>query len=116
MNHEYFSKAWPNMFVNAHGQLQVGDMMGVPLAVIELLLQSQTEEIELLPALPKQWPTGKVAGLCARGGLVVDLAWQDGKLTKASLHATAAGSYKIRYNDKVIDLKTEANKDYPLTF
>ena len=91
-------------------------MMGVPLAVIELLLQSHTEEIELLPALPKQWPTGKVNGLRARGGLTVDLAWQEGKLTKASLHAAVAGSYKIRYDDKVIELKTEANKDYPLTF
>jgi alpha-L-fucosidase 2 len=124
MNHEYFGKAYPNMFVNAHGQVQVGDMMGVPLAMIELLLQSQVPPtspdqggvIELLPALPKQWSTGKATGLCARGGFVVDLAWQDGKLSSATIFSKAGGKCHVRYGTKFIELKTEPGKTYPVTF
>jgi alpha-L-fucosidase 2 len=116
MNHEYFSKAWPNMFVNAHGQVQVGDMMGVPLAMIELLLQSHADAIDLLPALPKQWATGSVTGLCARGGYVIDLAWANGKLTAATVQAKTAGTCKVRYGDKTLEVKTEAGKKYPLKF
>lgn len=52
LTHEYFGKAYPNMFVDAHNCVQVGDMMGVPLAMIELLLQSQNGYLVVLPALP----------------------------------------------------------------
>ena len=56
-----------------------------------MLLQSHTESlggpyvISLLPALPKAWPSGRVTGLRARGGVEVDIAWRDGRLTYAEL-------------------------------
>jgi alpha-L-fucosidase 2 len=77
MSSEFFKQAYPNMFVKAHEQVQVGDMMGVPLGMIELILQSHTGKLELLPALPKDWKSGSVKGLCARGGFVVDISWEN---------------------------------------
>lgn len=112
----YFGKAFPNMFVNAHGHVQVGDMMGVPLAMIELLLQSHDGEVELLPALPKKWPEGKATGLCARGGFVVDVAWDGGKLTRATLRSRSNGKGRFRYRDKVVELETRAGENYPIVF
>ena len=54
-----------------------------------MLLQSHAGEIELLPALPKAWPTGTVKGL-ARGGFTVDMAWQKGRLTEYRIRAGTA--------------------------
>lgn len=116
MTHQYFAKAFPNMFVNAHGQIQVTDMMGVPLAMIELLLQSHAGAIELLPALPKEWDTGSETGLCARGGFVLDLEWSGGRLEKALVHSRAGGHGRFRYGAKVIELDTQPGQTYPLHF
>ena len=116
MNHEFLGKTYPNMFVDAHGQVQVGDMMGVPLAMIELLLQSHTGELEVIPALPKQWPAGSVTGLCARGGFVLDLAWADGKLTSASVTSKTAGVCILRYGDRTMRLNAKPGKIYPVKF
>jgi alpha-L-fucosidase 2 len=64
--------------------------------IVEMLLQSHAGEIELLPALPKAWPTGSAKGLRARGGYTVDLAWQNGRLATATLQAKSAGACRLR--------------------
>jgi alpha-L-fucosidase 2 len=64
--------------------------------IVEMLLQSHTGEIELFPALPKEWPTGFAHGLRARGGFTVDVAWKDGKLSTAAVRAKYAGPCRLR--------------------
>lgn len=59
-------------------------------------------EIELLPALPKQWPSGSLAGVKARGGFRVNLEWGDGVLRKAMIESIWGTTTKVRYRDKVI--------------
>jgi alpha-L-fucosidase 2 len=112
----YFEKAYPNMFVDAHTHPQVGDMMGTSLAIIELLIQSHTETIELLPALPTKWEGGKVKGFCARGGFVFDFDWKGGQLTSASVYSRAGGICNVCYKDKKIALSTEPGKSYKISF
>ena len=70
--------------------------------------------IELLPALPKAWPTGSARGLCARGGFEVDFRWRDGRLTKAMIRSTHGGACGVRYGDKMITLDTKAGQTYNL--
>ena len=52
-----------------------------------MLLQSNGENIYLLPALPDKWQNGSVKGLAAKGNVTVDIEWKDGKVTDYALHS-----------------------------
>ncbi len=99
----------PNLTANFQGmaEWEIDGNLGQTAAIGELLLQSQAGEIELLPALPKAWPSGKVAGLRARGGFEVDLAWKDGAFASATLRSMTGKPCQVRYGDKTIKLSLQ---------
>jgi alpha-L-fucosidase 2 len=66
--------------------------------------------LHLLPALPDALPTGKVTGLCARGGFVVDLQWKDGKLLAAEIHSKLGRPLTVRYAGREQQLSIPAGK------
>jgi len=82
--------------LDAHPPFQIDGNFGYTSGVCEMLLQSHTGEIELLPALPKAWANGSVRGLRARGGIEVDITWQNGLATAAALRPSRDCMLRIR--------------------
>lgn len=105
---------YPNLFC-AHPPFQIDGNFGATAGLAEMLLQSNEEEIELLPALPKAWHTGKIKGLCARGGFEVSMEWKDGKLIACSLLSKLGGNCTLSYGRKKIELKAQKGKLYQIS-
>jgi len=112
----------PNLF-DLCGPFQIDGNFGACGGVMEMLLQSHLTEgegkkemrmLDLLPALPKAWPKGSVSGLKARGGFEVDLAWEDGALTKVTVRSQLGEPCKLRCQGREQVLKTMKGMQYPL--
>jgi alpha-L-fucosidase 2 len=75
---------------------QIDGNFGASAAMAEMLLQSHDGVIAFLPALPAAWPEGSVSGLCARGGVEVDVSWASGKAIQATLRPKFGGEFRLR--------------------
>jgi len=97
---------YPNLF-DACPPFQIDGNFGACAGIAEMLIQSHLDEIHLLPALPKDWPTGKVTGLRACGNFTVDIEWKNGKVTRYRITSPHPREIKVRVNGEVKTVMAE---------
>jgi alpha-L-fucosidase 2 len=115
---------------------QIDANFGGASGIAEMLLQSHSGVIAILPALPSAWPEGRYRGLRARGDVEVDASWKDGRAVSATLRPAAAGEFKLRpphgqriakiqsggrivkatEGDGIWQIPMEPHKEYTVTF
>ncbi|MGB2908551.1 MAG: glycoside hydrolase family 95 protein [Candidatus Aminicenantaceae bacterium] len=123
---------YQNLFSICSRALQIDGTFGLSAAVAELLLQSHEQQLHLLPALPESWASGEIRGLRARGGFEVDMLWEKGRLSRATLKSLLGNACRIRVTglvsvfcqgteipvrqpaDGVVEFETEAGLEYEL--
>lgn len=89
------------MFALCGKSLQVDGSLGMTAAITEMLIQSQDHVIELLPALPDEWPSGHFGGVKTRGGFELDLEWADKRVKQLKVISTAGGTFQLRSDSEI---------------
>ncbi|WP_326558941.1 glycosyl hydrolase family 95 catalytic domain-containing protein [Micromonospora sp. NBC_01796] len=81
---------------DTHPPFQIDGNFGATSGMAEMLLQSQTGEIQVLPALPSKWANGSVSGLRAQGDNTVDVRWSGGAADEIKVTTGRAGKVSLR--------------------
>jgi alpha-L-fucosidase 2 len=65
--------------IGGSAPFQIDASLGFSAAVLEMLAFSKPGLLRLLPALPKTWNHGSARGMLCRGGIKLDVAWDQAK-------------------------------------
>jgi alpha-L-fucosidase 2 len=100
---------YPNLF-DAHPPFQIDGNFGGAAGIAEMLMQSHQGYIHLLPALPEQWPEGRINGLRARGGFEINMKWKNGEIIDLQIKSIAGNILRIKYGEKYMVMETMAGE------
>jgi len=107
-------RTYANLF-DAHPPFQIDGNFGAVAGINEMLVQSQNDEINFLPALPDVWAKGTLRGIRARKGFVIDSAtWSSKTLSRAVISSLVGGTCNVRHKTTTKSFETEAAMTYVL--
>ncbi len=103
INYQRGGGTYPNLF-DAHPPFQIDGNFGGAAAVAEMLIQSDKDQVTLLPALPDAWESGSVSGLKTRGGFEVSLTWKNKKVVQATFINKKGGKTRVNFNGQTREI------------
>lgn len=106
-------RSYRNLF-DAHPPFQIDGNFGGAAGILEMIVQSRDGRIVLLPALPKAWSKGSIRGVRARGGLTIDMDWEDCQPTRVTLVSDAGLDCVVAWHDQSRPLRLAANSSLQL--
>ncbi len=106
--------SYPNL-LDAHPPFQIDGNFGGAAGIMEMLMQSHQGYIQLLPALPGQWPEGSVRGLRSRGGFELDMDWKEGRITRVRALSHAGNDLRIDYGGDTFETSTWPGQEIIIT-
>jgi len=101
----------------ALGTFQIDGNLGGAAGILEMLVQSPegTDDIRVLPALPRQLPSGQLSGVRVRGNWTVDIEWENTVLAGIVVTAQMAGTRRIQYHGTTMDVNLQAGQSIKLS-
>jgi hypothetical protein len=84
------NRFWLNNLASMHNHRSLFNMDisgGMPAVIIKMLVASSPGKIQLLPALPAQWPSGQIEGVLCRGEIEINRLQWDGKQIDVTLRS-----------------------------
>lgn len=108
-----------NLF-DFHPPFQIDGNFGFTSGVAQCLVQSQIMQdgfqvILLAPALADGWKKGSATGLRTRGGLKVDLLWENGRV-QATATASRTGQFRFMHRGRKKDLVMKKDQTERIDF
>ncbi len=110
----FANSTYPNLF-DKHPPFQIDGNFGATAGMAEMILQSTSERLVLLPALPSAWKSGSMKGLRIKGNAQVDIIWENCSLLECRIFADGDLHTKVRYKDSVIEISMAAGAEKLLT-
>ncbi len=95
---ELLKESTLNNLFDTHPPFQIDGNFGATAGMTEMLIQSQGDYIEILPALPDKWSTGSFNGIKARGNFELNAEWENKVLKDMEIISLSGKNCKLKYN------------------
>ncbi len=107
-----FKKSTLSNLFDTHPPFQIDGNFGGTAGIAGMLLQSQKNQMRILPALPAEWDHGQVRGLKARGNFTVDIIWENHQLKELIIKSFGNLPCKIISENNEISFDAKENVLY----